>query len=52
MIPIRCAGKAFLIREDAKVSAPLPPTAPPKSPSVTPKGKVCPTSEETACFWR
>ena len=29
MIPIRCAGKAFLIREDAKVSAPLPPTAPP-----------------------
>lgn len=25
MIPIRCAGKAFLIREDAKVSAPPTP---------------------------
>ena len=41
MIPIRCAGKAFLIREDAKVSAPLPPT--PNSLSVTPEGKVRPT---------
>lgn len=44
MIPIRCAGRAFLIREDAKVST--PPTPTPNSLSVTPEGKVRPTQRK------